>query len=152
MQILLRKVRGISGLTPVLRTATGRSFGAGAPAGSVTAALTSRPMLMVIAIALAVTALLAWFTAGHPMVSHEHSLMFLPFAGSLAAKIKETDDKMAAKSADAARGLRQGRRRARFQQEGSARARRREGFEGSRREDAHHGPRARRISARSATT
>jgi HK97 family phage major capsid protein len=100
MQIILRKVRGISGLTPVMRTSSG-SFGVGAPGGSVTAFLSSGLMIALVAIALFAAALIAWYAAGHPItVSHAHALTALPVLGNivtLSPKVKEKDEQLAAK-------------------------------------------------------
>ena len=100
MSIILRKVRGISGLTPLVRNLS-RSFGAGVPAGAVGSALLSMPAFALIAIALFVTFLLAWFSGGHPLVnhlaSHGHSMVAMPVMGSLAVKLKDVQEKLAAK-------------------------------------------------------
>jgi hypothetical protein len=79
MSIILRKVRGISGLTPLLRASAG-SFGAGAASGSVERTLVSFPMLAVIAIALFFAAFIAWWTAGHH-IAQASPLTVMPLMG-----------------------------------------------------------------------
>lgn len=82
MSIILRKVRGISGLTPLLRTSSGRSFGAGAPGGTAFAAFSSGLMVAIVAIALFAAAIIAWCTAGHHLAAHSSPLIqSLGFAG-----------------------------------------------------------------------
>jgi HK97 family phage major capsid protein len=97
MQIILRKVRGISGLTPLMRTTPG-SFGAGAAPGAVERALISWPMLALIGIALMFAAVVAWWSAGHPLaISHEHSMIGAGVLGNLAVQLKEKDDELTTK-------------------------------------------------------
>lgn len=104
MQIILRKVRGISGLTPLMRTNSG-SFGAGAAPGSVTRALTSFGAIALVVIALLLAALFAWIQArtGFSVSTLAHALVApslgaVKLANGLAVKIKEKDDALSAKS------------------------------------------------------
>lgn len=60
MNIILRKVRGISGLTALMRPVGGSSFGAGATPGSVSGFLLSPLVLFALAIAFVIT----WLIAG----------------------------------------------------------------------------------------
>lgn len=96
MTIILRKVRGISGLTPLMRTNTG-SFGAGPAPSSVVAALTSAPTMLIVGLLLVLAFIAAWYIGGHPLPAHSGGILAFPFIGNLAVKLKDVDEKMAAK-------------------------------------------------------
>jgi HK97 family phage major capsid protein len=94
MQIILRKVSGISGLTALMRPAGGPSFGNGASPGAIVGFLLSPLVLVILAIAFIAT----WFLAG----GGAPDLALVPFAGTLgASKLKELRQQRSKHVADA---------------------------------------------------
>lgn len=94
MNIILRKVRGISGLTPVLRGAGGGSFGASAPPSSVLGFLTHPLVLALLAIAFVI----AWALAGGLAMDHVGTISL---AGMAPAVLREKKQQRAKLIADA---------------------------------------------------
>jgi HK97 family phage major capsid protein len=93
MNIILRKVRGISGLTPLFRPVGS----AVAAADAFTPAFSPVRMLAILVVALLVVALLTFLSPGHALASPEHSLIAAPVLGSLAVKLREKETEIGAK-------------------------------------------------------
>lgn len=99
MSIILRKVRGLPGLTPVFRTNTG-SFGTSAPAGRVFAVLVSPWILAFLAVAFLLAIFMAVSPAdafASPIADTVLTAITAP-AVTPSPKLKELQDKIAAKS------------------------------------------------------
>jgi hypothetical protein len=97
MNLILRKVRGIAGLTPLWRPASG-SFGSAAAPSAVFAAFFSRLAVGIVLFAF----LLAWFIAV-PHVAHAteirpETLAPIMAMGSLATQLRDAEEKIAEKS------------------------------------------------------
>jgi HK97 family phage major capsid protein len=93
MNIILRKVRGISGLTPLFRPVGS----AVAAADAFTPAFSPVRMLGMLALAICVVMALFFVSAGHAYGATEHSLMAVPVMGSLAVKLREKETEIGAK-------------------------------------------------------
>lgn len=92
--ILLRKVRGISGLTALFRNAGHSSFSMGS--GSASFAIPFHPLMLLV---LSIVAIVAWLFIVGVEPGSAFALGGLPFVGSLDRQLKEKQDTLAAKQA-----------------------------------------------------
>jgi hypothetical protein len=96
MNIILRKVRGIPGLTPLFRP-VGSSVAASSAFTPVFSPVKMLGMITLLIVALLFVAVLTFLTPGHALASPAHSLMAMPVLGNLAVKLKDKQDAISAK-------------------------------------------------------
>ena len=93
MSIILRNVRGISGLTALMR----RNGSVVASGGTCTVSLVPKLMLIAFAVVMLFAIVMAMFSGGLSAPAPSESLMALPVIGNLAVKLKEKEDQLGAK-------------------------------------------------------